>query len=570
MPPTLRPTRGGFEVGIDDFLDNFDPDDPEAIRDWEERYGDVDDDALFRSGSASLQQRQDLHLRLFLKSMKAYSARYDENYKDLTDDQIMDQEIRSASKETVLRNVRICLRDACFFTRGRAMQDNRPRYQTLIQHRNSMLFWVRREIPSDREFLNVANQTLQNVARRWGINKTRKVKTYMGHHELKQLIDYDTAKSPSMAVTESHHLAWCLGLICGVRPGSIGWSKNWPHQFLTFNEVQISRGHQRGVFNAKITFLYLKGDRDTMKAQDGLTFSVNGATSSDFLTASIPHRLLIMLLRRGGLQDHATLESLLQGNEHEVRVKSDFPGKPVCRAAGPRGLSITEAAVSGRSLSTFLADHAVQAGYPLGITMYSWRRKAATTWTRDLGHDVARQLMGHDLNSHTLEQYYEQGLYDRPVFEIAMRLDTQWAQVRLQEQSSEILRRMEVMETKRLRGAFVDRRVNEVLNENDEYQQAKQASNLKAMRLLERRARRLVTKFFMELRRREEALKRPGELVNRIRNAARNKLRNQATVSAAQRQPQQPVVQTPPTGTPAQRTLQGQDQSRTKCRNQHR
>ncbi|KAK5073915.1 hypothetical protein LTR64_006945 [Lithohypha guttulata] len=248
MPPTLRPTRGGFEVGIDDFLDNFDPDDPEAIRDWEERYGDVDDDALFRSGSASLQQRQDLHLRLFLKSMKAYSARYDENYKDLTDDQIMDQEIRSASEETVLRNVRIYLRDACFFTRGRAMQDNRPRYQTLIQHRNSMLFWVRWEMPSDRvptewEFLNVANQTLQNVARRWGVNKTRKVKTYMGHHELKQLIDDDTAKSPYMAVTESHHLAWCLGLICGVRPGSIGWSKNWPHQFLTFNEVQISRGH---------------------------------------------------------------------------------------------------------------------------------------------------------------------------------------------------------------------------------------------------------------------------------------------------------------------------------------
>ncbi|KAK5073916.1 hypothetical protein LTR64_006944 [Lithohypha guttulata] len=218
-----------------------------------------------------------------------------------------------------------------------------------------------------------------------------------------------------------------------------------------------------------------------MEAQDGLKFSVNGATSSDFLTVSIPHRLLIMLLRRGGLQDHATLESLLQGNEHEVRVKPDFLGKPVCRAAGPRGLSITEAAVGGRSLSTFLADHAVQAGYPLGITMYSWRRKAATTWTRDLGHDVARQLMGHDLNSHTLEQYYEQGLYDRPVFEIAMRLDTQWTQVRLQEQSSEILRRMEVMETKRLRGAFVDRRVNEVLNENDEYQQAKQASNLKAM-----------------------------------------------------------------------------------------
>lgn len=26
MPPTLRPTRGGFEVGIDDFLDNFEVD----------------------------------------------------------------------------------------------------------------------------------------------------------------------------------------------------------------------------------------------------------------------------------------------------------------------------------------------------------------------------------------------------------------------------------------------------------------------------------------------------------------------------------------------------------------
>lgn len=43
--------------------------------------------------------------------------------------------------------------------------------------------------PPEDDIVNAANQTLQRMARKWGVNKKRKVKTYLGRFELSQLID---------------------------------------------------------------------------------------------------------------------------------------------------------------------------------------------------------------------------------------------------------------------------------------------------------------------------------------------------------------------------------------------
>ncbi|KAL0470454.1 hypothetical protein QR685DRAFT_571571 [Neurospora intermedia] len=45
----------------------------------------------------------------------------------------------------------------------------------------------------------------------------------VGLPELRMLIDHDILHTGSQEVAEVHHLAWALGRICALRPGSIGW-----------------------------------------------------------------------------------------------------------------------------------------------------------------------------------------------------------------------------------------------------------------------------------------------------------------------------------------------------------
>lgn len=47
----------------------------------------------------------------------------------------------------------------------------------------------------------------------------------IGLPELRMLIDYDILHPGSHEVAEVHRLAWALGRICALRPGSVGWSR---------------------------------------------------------------------------------------------------------------------------------------------------------------------------------------------------------------------------------------------------------------------------------------------------------------------------------------------------------
>ena len=158
------------------------------------------------------------------------------------------------------------------------------------------------------------------------------------------MLDYNTSGHKCLPLAENHHLAWCIGLVCGVRPGSMGPTKRHKDQFLTFKEIELTRVGNRysGMFNTKITFLYLKRNRGPDAIQEGLTFHVNGASTSHNLPMSIPHRLLIILLRRQGLQDHDDLDSLLNGQEIRIRLKDAILKEPVLRKGGPWGLSVSE------------------------------------------------------------------------------------------------------------------------------------------------------------------------------------------------------------------------------------
>lgn len=76
------------------------------------------------------------------------------------------------------------------------------------------------------------------------------------------LLDFDILNTPDMhmAYAECHHLAWCLGRICAVRPGTIGLSRGDKAEglnYLTWRDVTITRGPDHR-FIARVVFRSLK------------------------------------------------------------------------------------------------------------------------------------------------------------------------------------------------------------------------------------------------------------------------------------------------------------------------
>lgn len=51
-------------------------------------------------------------------------------------------------------------------------------------------------------------------------------KPFVGLEELRQLIDHELISNRCAELSEEHQLAWCIGRVTAVRPGSIGPSQN--------------------------------------------------------------------------------------------------------------------------------------------------------------------------------------------------------------------------------------------------------------------------------------------------------------------------------------------------------
>lgn len=143
---------------------------------------------------------------------------------------------------------------------GRAKDDARISYTTLTQYRSALLFWGGRAYDQ----------------RGYGQFNTRRL-----YNRLTEIIRfvaarYDLVVGPARNSTEIgvdelriHHLAWCLGRICAVRPGSIARS-------------------------------------ETTKDSDGK--NVISPTHPHNLMFSVPRRLLTIAIRRGILIGVDTLD----------------------------------------------------------------------------------------------------------------------------------------------------------------------------------------------------------------------------------------------------------------------
>lgn len=178
-------------------------------------------------------------------------------------------------------------------------------------------------------------------------------------------------------VAQQHHLAWLLGFVCGVRPGSIGTSRLRKEQFLQWKDITITRiGPSTSMnFKAKVRFRWLKGYRDEVRKE--LVFTCHGPMSAEDVMYSIPHRLLGIALRRGLLKDYTSLSDLLGDNKKSIQFIPDAMEFPVICAVEPKGANIIrERPATCDAISAYVQRRALDYGLPAGITHYAWRRSA--------------------------------------------------------------------------------------------------------------------------------------------------------------------------------------------------
>jgi len=340
--------------------------------------------------------------------------------------QEQDRFLWPSDSEALFTQCRIFLWFVAANVSGRSHRSNRISYQSLASYRGSLMFWdnrVRAQHGWDQvtktSFYNTLTTGMRAAAKSFNLSAmSRRNTTEVGLSELRLLIDFDMASTLHIEVAEQHHLAWCIGRVCSVRPGTIGWpEKEYMEQGLcpTWRDFTFSRCEGTGTFKVSVTFRMLKTnsqDPETMSKispiQQKLTFTILSPNSIDNLIFSIPHRLLTIALRRKLIYGMETIDQLFDGTSQYITIKPDHLDDPVFIGSRPRGLGLSEDSkpMSSKSLSAYLTDRGQKVGFSEAITFYSIRRRSALHFTRLVGRDNARALMAHDAGSRILENYY--------------------------------------------------------------------------------------------------------------------------------------------------------------------
>jgi len=253
----------------------------------------------------------------------------------------------------------------------------------------------------------------------------------------------------NVEVAESHHLAWLLGCIGGLRPGAIGNNKHRPQAYLRWEHIKITRDeNDKHKFILKLTLPYMKGFQDLNKLEQGgdgsLELTIMPPENPDNILICPTYRLLIIALRRGLLSSYATPIELLNDNRINITIKEEHRQDPVFYAVKQRGLELDTSSprpASSASFTTYLSKRASDHGFREGVTMYSFRRAAGTKVDRTMGRAAARRFLHHNPQSFTFEQSYENPTFDLDVGRIMYDEDHVAGSTEMVEKSHPVLYR---------------------------------------------------------------------------------------------------------------------------------
>ena len=214
-------------------------------------------------------------------------------------------------------------------------------------------------------------------------------KTYIGLAELGQLLAFDADNSANMHNAEQHHLARCIARFCALRPGSLGQPREDRHiaaaeladypDFLVWGDIRLERLQGPGSFMLHLQIRNLKtnslmnGEKATQNTK--LNFRIRTPSLADNLLYSIPHRLLVIGLRRGVFDNVADLNDLIHGSQQNILIKPAFLNVAVFLRSSPGVRTLTDQPMFAYSFTTYLSEHGQRIGYKDKITLYSFRRR---------------------------------------------------------------------------------------------------------------------------------------------------------------------------------------------------
>ncbi|KAK5729971.1 hypothetical protein LTR17_011488 [Elasticomyces elasticus] len=402
----------------------------------------VEENKSFRTGAVTTHKRLDRHLREYRRCMMIAFARQGRKHELLTqDDNEPDNDpifFPSNKIEQIYANFAFYITYICPRLRPRNNKDKAVKMPTLASRRWSLLHWIKMYVPDPPTYRRLqakTNPAMYGAAKKFGIQPAKYKKTYFGRHELQYLMDIDMDLSINIEVAESHHLAWNLAFVCGIRPGAIGWSTGRLESYLRWEHIRIRRSvDDPRKFVLFITLPFMKGHQDLDKLAPGddgsLELTIEPPNIPDNIPICPTYRLLIIAHRRGVLRSPKTIEELLNGkgsNPVKIIFKPEALKQPIFSGVTPGGRELTTKPASSASFSTYLSKRAADNGFPEGCTIYAFRGEVATKIDRMHGREVARRVLHHNPNSKTFEQSYDRGNYDLDVGRIAYGEDTQSA-----------------------------------------------------------------------------------------------------------------------------------------------
>ncbi|THY25782.1 hypothetical protein D6D01_04897 [Aureobasidium pullulans] len=536
---TLRPPKERRETANEwfDSFYNFDDDGELVLQELDESQQakletlelDQEDAKLFRTGAASTHNKLDRHL---VEYRKACVNRL--RHQKLINNEIMTELVNTkflttqydaelffpADRKKLFSLFNYYLTVMAMVLKPRSLADDRPRLATITSRRWSLLHWAKAYLenpPNFRVLQARTNAALFYAAQKYGINTTRRKKLYFGRHELRFLIDYDMAHTDSFDAAESHHLAWTIALITGVRPGAIGRSRFRPESYLRWSDIRITRNQDYPKrFDVTITFPYMK---ERLNDEGYLRLTILPPQNADNITLSPAYRLLAIALKRGLLASYRTYQELLEGHEVNILIDNEHLSKPIFPALTARGLGLDMSkSATASSFTQYLSHRASAAGFD-GVTMYAFRRKAATNVDRAAGRPAARMFLNHNPQSMTFETSYEQANFDLDVAAIAYGEVAQ----KIGEQNTPTLFRAELVMTPEQITQQVEKYIQlHGDNSSPDYPLQRRRLRRQAMAALRQLAVATHNKTFttFELNRRVEELKSPTAFMNEIRRRA--------------------------------------------------
>lgn len=233
-----------------------------------------------------------------------------------------------------------------------------------------------------------------------------KEKYYYGYPELKLLSETCLKHSIHMDVTLQHILLWNLMFYTACRPSSLISTKDYPHWYLRYKNVQLLRVSGNGGFALQVEVTAWKGGHGFDRWSQW--FRLRGVLDANALIADAPVIMIAIGLRRHAFKDHDSLDSLLNGQEHHIEWKPELMELPVFASHLARGRGVIQNKAMGYECArTFLRRISSLAG--LGEednTTYCWRRGSANTLSRILGSEMAKSLLQHEQHTDTIHNNY--------------------------------------------------------------------------------------------------------------------------------------------------------------------